>query len=250
MKSKILFILISLFIVTVLYLGGHYFFYGALVGNCNYTEDKIPVPEQLAKGEIIVARDAHLAVGHNTDYGCLKIFGRIDKQIIGPEEFNDLAIIQHDFIDRGITIETLKKGTSFHVVDIIAATKHGISTIDSGPGPIYFLILKDQNNVFYQVSTVSLGLDSENFFLSLVDESKVVNTISARLLGADSFTEEGNSIIYTGKLTELPNDELQGAYYPDWISPEHKQLFKRLARGEKFTISVEIETPKQIQDPQ
>lgn len=229
-----------MFVSFALYFGGHYVFFGSLTRNCIYTENKVSVPEQLAKGEIVIARDAYLAIGHDKNYACLKNFGNIDREIVGAESINNLSIGRHYFTDRELTVESLKKGASFRVVDIIAVTKHGLSTIDSGPGPIYYLILKDRNDILYQIATVSLGLNKEDLFLSFIDFSQPTNTPSVKLLNSFSFDQPGDyegldTFVYTGKLTELTNTYLEST------EPQWKKLSDRLERGEKFMIMVNIE---------
>lgn len=238
MKQKT--IIILLIVIGALYLGGHYVYYGSLTRNCIYTENKLPVPEQLAQGKIVVAEDAYLAIGHDKEYACLKNFGSIDKLIVGTDVINNLSIGRHYFTDRGLTVESLEKGASFRVVDVVAVTKHGLSTIDSGPGPIYFLILKDQNNISYQIATVNLGINKEDLFLSFVDSASTINPSSIKLLSPYSFDEasyyEGeNSLTYTGKLTELSSTYLES------VQPQWKKLSNRLGRGEKFDIMIVIE---------
>src|SRR3989338_5475972 len=206
MKSKI--IIILLIVVGALYLGGRYVYYGSLTRNCIYTENKLPIPEQLTKGEIVVAKDAYLAVGNDKEYACLKNFGSIDREIVGAESINNLTVGRRYFTNRGLAVESLKKRASFRVVDVVAVTKHGLTTIDSGPGPIYYLILKDKNNISYQIATVSLGLNEEDLFLSFEDSPQSTSHSLVKFLSPDSFNEtrdyEGeNSIKYTGKLTEL-----------------------------------------------
>jgi len=225
MKSKT--IIVLLIVIGALYLGGRYVYYGPLMRNCIYTENRLPVPEQLTKGEILVAKDAYLAIGIDKEYACLKNFGSIDREIVGADSINNLTIGRHYFTDRGLTVESLKKGASFRVVDVVAVTKHGLSTIDSGPGPIYYLILKDQNNISYQIATVSLGLNKDDLFLSFVDSLSPNNTSSVNLLSPDSFDETadyegGNSLKYTGKLTELTDTYLKST------EPQWKKLSDRL----------------------
>ena len=134
-------------------------------------------------------------------------------------------------------MESLKKGALFHITDVVAVTKHGITTIDSGSGPIYYLILKDQNNILYHIATVSLGLNKKDLFLSFVDSSQSVNPPFLKLLSPNSFDVtrhyEGESFLtYTGTLTEL------SVTYLESTEPKWKKLSDRLERGEKFTILV------------
>lgn len=238
MKQKIIIILLAA--VGFLYLGGHYVFYGSLTRNCIYTENKLPIPEQLSKGKVVVARDAYIAFGHDKEYGCLKNFGNIDREIIDPETINNITIGRKYFTDRGLTVESLKKNTSFRIVDVISVTKHGLSTIDSGPGPIYYLILKDQKDILYRIATVSLGLNKGDQFLAFDDLSQTSNDSSLKLLSPDSFDtnadyEGENSLKYTGKLVELTPSYLES------VEPQWKKLADRLEKGEKFMIMVNIE---------
>jgi hypothetical protein len=218
MKQKV--IVILLIIIVALFLGGRYVYYGSLTRNCIYTENKLSVPEQLTKGEIVVAKDAYLAVGHDKEYACLKNFGSIDREIVGADTINNLTIGRHYFTDRGLAVESLKKGASFRVVDVVAVTKHGLTTIDSGSGPIYYLVLKDKNNISYQIATVSLGLNKEDLFLSFVDSSQTLDSSAIKLLSPDSFDETadyqgGNSLKYTGNLSELSDAYLKSTE-PQW----------------------------------
>lgn len=238
MKSKI--IIILLIVIGALYLGGRYVYYGSLTRSCIYTENKILVPAQLAKSEIVVAKDAYLAVGVDKEDACLKYFGSIDREIVSPESINNLTVGRRYFTNRGLAVESLKKGASFHVVDVVAVTKHGISTIDSGGGPIYYLVLKDKNNISYKIATVSLGINKGDEFLSIVDSSST-NTASIKLLSADSFDTryyEGGSdfpFTYTEELTELTDTYLKNT------EPQWKRLSDRLERGEKFDIMVVVD---------
>ena len=113
MKSKT--IVILLIVIGALYLGGRYVYYGSLTRNCIYTENKLPVPEQLTKGEIVVAKDAYLVIGIDKEYSCLKNLGSIDREIVGAESINNLTIGgKIDRIDRngvGIEIIDYKTGT-------------------------------------------------------------------------------------------------------------------------------------------
>ena len=166
-------------VILILFLTGRYIYYGSLTKKCIYSEESLPIIKKLSKGEFLIAKDAYLAIGKDADYSCLQNFGNIDREIVGPETVNNITIGRKYFTNRGLTVKSLKKGFSFRLIDIIAITKHGISTIDSGPGPIYYLILKDENNISYQIATVSLGLNKEDLFLSYVDSSQSVNSTSA-----------------------------------------------------------------------
>lgn len=228
------------------YLGGHYIYYGSFTRNCIFTEKILPAPEELAKGEIVVAKNAYLAVGHGKvwDYACLKTFGSIDREIVGPEDINNITIGRRYFTNRGLSVESLKKDSSFIVTNVIEVTTHGITTIE-GSVPLYYLILKDDNDILYQISTASLGANKEDLFLSFVDFSKPTSTSSVKLLNYNSFDHPGDregvdTFGYTGKLTELTNT------YLEKTEPLWKKLSDRLERGEKVSIMIELDPFKEI----
>lgn len=238
MKSKAIIIIFILFVL--LFLGGRYIYYGSVTRDCIYTENKLPVPGALEAGTVVVAKDAYLAIGIDKEHECLDSFGKIDREIVGPDTINNLTIGRQYFTNRGLSVQTLKKGNEFKVVDIISVTKHGLSTIDSGPGPIYYLILQSSDGLLYQIATVSLGLNKQDLFLAFVDGTQNYDPSAPQLLSPDSFNEtysyEGaDSLTYTGKLTQLTDDYLQST------EPQWKKLADRLERGEKFLIMVDID---------
>ena len=201
------------------------------MANCIYSEKELPVPEQLTKGEIVVAKNAYLAVGRDKNHGCLKKLSIVDRKIVrsGEEQY-------YTYGSNVLVIEPLKQNFSFQIVGIVAVTKHGITTIDSGSGPIYYLILKDKNNILYKIATVSFGLNQEDLFLAFKDRTQSAGNSSVKLLSPDSFNvtyQEGKeSLTYTGKLTEVTD------VYLESTEPQWKKLADRLERGEKFLIMV------------
>ncbi len=230
-------------VASALYFVGHYIGYGSLTRNCVYTEQVLTVPEHLSEGEIVVVKDAYLATGHDKEYSCLKEFRNIDKEIVGPESINNITIGRKYFTSKGLEVTSLKKGEVFRAVSVIAVTKHGISTIDSGSGPIYYLVMKDQNNTFYQIATVSMGLNDSDLFLSFVDGahiSEALATSSVKLISWESFDTVPdylgqNALKFTGILKELP------VAYVTATEPGWKKLADRLERGEKFLIMIDID---------
>jgi len=238
--KKVITLLFILFIL--LYLSVHFIWYGSIIRNCIYTEDILQVPQQLIDGKIVVAKDAYVGVGHDKDYSCLQNFDNIDREIINPKSIDDISVGRKYFINKGLKIESLKKNTTLTIVNVIAVTKHGLSAIDSGSGPIYFLILKDQNNILYKIATVSLGINKDDLFLSFVDSPDTNNSSIIKLLSANSFKEGGYyeknkkySIEYTGELTELSDSYLKNT------EPYWKKLSDRLKNGEELYIQIEID---------
>lgn len=226
-------------VLGVLYFSGQYVYYGSLTRSCIYTSNKISVPEEIAGGEIIVARDSYVATGVDEEYSCLKNFRNIDNEIVGPENINNPTISRRYYIDKGLSLKKLIKGTSFKVVAIISVTKHGISTIDSGPGPIYFLILKDNSGVLYKIATVSFGFNKEDLFLAFINNKETAGS-SLGLLNYESFDEKrnsktGNYLEYTGILTKVSEKYLKGT------ESRLKKLADRIEAGEKIKIMINLE---------
>ncbi len=166
-KNKII-IIIS--ILIILYFSIHLILYGSLTRNCIYTENKISVPKELTNKKIIVTKDVNIISGAEERFSCLQDIKKINNEIF---KFNDtvIGIDKEYFVNKGFDVKTLKKDTQLTTVDIIAVTKHGLSTIDSDSGPIYYLILKDKNNNLYKIATVSLGSNKEDLFLAMTDSS-------------------------------------------------------------------------------
>jgi hypothetical protein len=226
----------------VAYLLGWYTYFGSFTRGCIYTEQKLSIPEEFARGVVTVAKDAYVAVGQDTNelsYTCLPFMGSIQRELVGPDDIDNLTIGRKYFTDRGLAVEPVKKGTTFRVVDVMAVTKHGITTIDSGPGPIYFLILKDQNNLLYHIATVSLGINKQDLFLSFRDPSQPSSDSSVKLLSPDSFEEEDDhrkesAITYTGELMEVSTE------YLEQTEPNWKKILNRLEQGEKINLYVEL----------
>ncbi len=206
---------------------------------CVYSERNLPAPTDLANREFVVANGAYVAVGRGGDYSCLEKLGSIERQIVGPDAIENYSIGRKYFTSQGLKVETLKKGMTFRLTGVIAASKHGISTIDSGSGPIYFLILKDRNDTLYRIPTVGLGINRSDLFMSLVDSSQPYDASSIKMLDSSSFNKtsqrEGkNAITYSGELVEVTRDFL------DKSESLWRKISDRLERGEKSSIKIQL----------
>jgi hypothetical protein len=62
---------------------------------------------------------------------------------------------------------TLRSGTHFQLVQVLALVKYGLGTIDSGKGPQYFLILKESSGALFYAALSSLGTNKDDRFLSM-----------------------------------------------------------------------------------
>ena len=156
---------ISIFIFTA-WLMVRFIYFGSFIRSCIYTGETIPVRSELASGTLSFVGPAAIYAEAYKPYNCVPEFNSIDHRIgmISNEKyFNDGR-----FVDPlKITHVNESSKIEFRVVGLIAITKHGISTIDSGSGPINYLILKDQNDVLYHVAHASLGINKGEEFLEL-----------------------------------------------------------------------------------
>ena len=113
---------------------------------------------------LIFGKDEYVAIGKSSDY-CSSILKNIGYQIVDTEIINNITIGKEYFESHGQTVSNLDKGKKFTLEKIVAETTHGFSAVDSGPGPIYYLILKDEQGSVYQIPTVRLGSDEKKSFL-------------------------------------------------------------------------------------
>ncbi len=118
--------------------------YGSVTRDCIYTENTIYVPKQLVDKKIILTKSAYVAIGYDDKFSCLNNLKNINRKIISSEDIdNGIGIGRDYYEERGAKIQELKTDISFSILKIIAVTKHGMSTMDSGSGPMYYLISKD-----------------------------------------------------------------------------------------------------------
>ncbi len=153
-------------------------------GRCKFVETPLPVPEQLAKGELVVIRGARIAVGRNVNgHSCLKNFGKIERELLGPDAFSRSTAGPEYYTDAGLTLEPLALGKRFRLTGIVVVTQHGILGLVVGRSPLYCLILEDADGVLHQVCTLYLG-HYRGGFLAYVDPS---HPQEETLLTEDSF---------------------------------------------------------------
>jgi len=239
-KFSSLMIFTFIFVLLVLFAGGRYLWYGSVTRTCVYTEEILPVPQQLAELDVVVVKRSYLAVGYNEDFSCLNKLGNIDREIVSADSINNITVGRRYFEEKGLKVESLHKGTRLKVVDVVAVTKHGVTTVDSGSGPLYYLILKDQNKAMYQVATVFLGISKKDLFLAVEDPSDLSDSSSISFLNWNSFDEKPlsdgkKSFRYTKALIEVPKA------YIKKNKPFLETLYERLENGEQISISVELD---------
>lgn len=165
MFQKKNFLVIGVGIVSV-YLGLRYIYFGSIVRDCIYTEHEIQMKPGMITGKLLFVDSAAIITESYQPYECVPGFKSIKNQIVQSK-----YAIKHDdgspvdpqkikYVDANSKIE-------LQPVRLLAVSKHGITTIDSGGGPILHLILKDQEGTFYQVPTVYLGINKGEEFLEL-----------------------------------------------------------------------------------
>lgn len=173
MNKKTLLILVSVILLTgVFFAVKNLFLNGSPFRSCEYTESILPVPPDLTIGIIKTTLPSYVAIGKDTDYGCLESLGLVTNEIIGPETIGNSSIGKEYFRKQGRAVDSLDVGKKFHVTKIFSVTKHGIGTIDSGRGPINYLIMEDEAGVSYKLATVELGINEEDAFLQFISPQR------------------------------------------------------------------------------
>ncbi|GEM_PF-2020545 len=148
------------------WLGFRFIYFGSIIRNCIYTEQTVPMKPSVATARAIFVGPAAIVSEAYDPYKCLPGFVSVENQIMQSK-----YKIIHDngsAIDpKKITYVDAKSKIELRPVRLVAVTKHGISTIDSGGGPIIHLILKDPHGAYYQIPTVYLGMNKGDEFLEL-----------------------------------------------------------------------------------
>lgn len=142
-------------------------YYGAPFRSCVYTEKSFPLPESLTHAKAHFIREAAIVNGVDKNYECLMELGKITNQIASLQ---DAHISSYYTIDPKIIPVNEKSDLELEPVKLISTMKHGLSTIDSGPGPIEFLVLKDKEGHLYKVAGVSLGINKGDEFLKIIKD--------------------------------------------------------------------------------
>jgi hypothetical protein len=139
---------------------------------CIYTEEDLPVPEELRGVSLAVERDAYVVHGSETDLACSPTLGKVPYEIINKETVENVTIGKQYFERQGRSVGRLEKGKKLKVERMIASTKHGISTIDSGSGPTGYLILSGEDGSQYALADAELGWDFEKAFMGVWSDGR------------------------------------------------------------------------------
>ena len=177
-------------VVVVAYLVLHFIGYGSLTRNCSYTEEELTVPAELVGATFITTQPAYRASSVEPEYGCMQTMGHIPQELVAPETINNISVGRHYYTDKGRTVSDVPVGTTFTLVHVISVVKHGITTMDSGGGPLEHLLLADSAGNVYSIATVELGTNPSDRFIHLVTKDKDV------LLDSHSFDVKDGRLIF------------------------------------------------------
>jgi hypothetical protein len=131
---------------------------------CSYSEVILPIPVELAGAELTVEKDAYQGNGKTDHYSCLKYLGNIKHQVFN----SGLSESERKYYDvYGVHIVPMEKGKQFQFVNVVAAVKYGIGTIDSGKGPFYELVFKDSSGELFYTGFAELGYNWGDHLMSL-----------------------------------------------------------------------------------
>jgi hypothetical protein len=129
--------------------------YGAPWRSCEYTVSNDPMPDAYKNRQFIVNTSAYTEEGKDRDYACLSISNfNLNWENSGGWSSAEL---QDYYRDTDRIYKPVASSTVFHIVKFIKVTKHGIGTIDSGPGPLPVAILADEQGNTYMILSGDLG---------------------------------------------------------------------------------------------
>jgi wobble nucleotide-excising tRNase len=163
--KKIILGVVGLIIVAI---AARYSYYGSLDRSCVYTEEEKTVAPRFKTAKIRLFKQAVVISGPTEEYACLPLINQFTNRI------QEVQYARNEKGDKTLIDE--KSNLEFEIIKYISVTKHGITTMDSGKGPIDYLILKDQLGKFYRVAIVSLGInrDSDEYLKATTSEGDEV----------------------------------------------------------------------------
>ncbi len=135
---------------------------------CVFSEKTVSIPPDLKDAVLTLEKDSFVVVGHHPDYAnsnCTKILYDVAQEIYPSRLMNEsekMYVLDYG----GRTVDELKAPREFTLEKIVAGTKHGIASVDSGTGPFYSFILKDKDDNLYYISPAHLGYDDRQAILS------------------------------------------------------------------------------------
>jgi len=125
-------------------------------GFCPYTSEPAPVPPELAGATLRLEQDAYLVTGKSPER-CGGALASIEREIVSRNVVSGSTAGAGYFEDQGRSLEPLPAGATFTLRGVVGQRKHGLFAIDSGPGPLYYLLLDDAQGVRQVMGIASLG---------------------------------------------------------------------------------------------
>jgi hypothetical protein len=160
------------------WIGLRFIYFGSIVRNCIYTEQTVSMKPSVATARVIFVGPAAIVSEVYAPYKCLPGFVSVENQIMQSKY--KIRYDNGNVIDlKKITYVDEKSKIELRPVRLVAVNKHGITTIDSGGGPLIHLILKDSHGVHYQVPMVYLGINKGEEFLEMQKSDGTKELLSA-----------------------------------------------------------------------
>lgn len=132
--------------------------YGFNTKPCLYTEKILPTPNNLSGTKVIFENDSYIMVNYKKDFSLCSPIMNSAEWIVSKSS--------------GFAGEKIPIGTQLDLKYIIAQTKHGIRTIDSGEGPWFYFILSDEKGSLYFLSDDDLGKYGE---IAIYNDNQKIN---------------------------------------------------------------------------
>ncbi|QDK38127.1 hypothetical protein [Bdellovibrio sp. NC01] len=161
--------LLAIFIVIFVLVGLRYCYYGAVFSSCIYSEKELPLTAEFTDSVFILTKSVAVVRGESADYKCLPHMGQIRNMLVEAQYADHYRT---SVVNGKIEYIDVKSGLNLYPMEVVAVTKHGITTMDSGSGPIYYVVMRDPTGQLYQVATVSLGLNKGDEFMKAVKNGK------------------------------------------------------------------------------
>lgn len=129
------------------------------ISDCPYTEKVLTPPPALVGSSIILESSSIFSeTGKEVDF-CTPLLRKINRQLVYADK------IDIRFSSRyGRVLDPQPKGKVFTFEKVVSKTKHGLSAIDSGTGPFFSIIVKDEQGADYVLPSVYLGNGKESYF--------------------------------------------------------------------------------------
>lgn len=129
------------------------------VTNCPFTED-IPVPPDALVDSTIKLESTNVFVAKGKDRSrCSPILASVRNEIVSGETISSVG--EKYFNRLGTTIEPLPVNKTFTFEKVIAVSQHGLSAIDAGEGPLFYVLMRDERGVEHLLPEAYMNSSNE-----------------------------------------------------------------------------------------